>query len=65
MKITHGSGWGYCNSKGIFEVKWSNNKVKFTDLKDAKKFYESIKEDKAFWDVTRLPELIEYIEYNK
>lgn len=61
-----------CKEKGIFEVKWGDKdnffytKIKiFTNLNNAKKFYKSIKEDKAFWDITQYPKIIETVMYNQ
>ena len=69
MKIRNvsGSGWDYCNKNGKYQINWGygNNTKYFTDFIEAKKFYDSINEDKAFWDITRLSELIEVITYKK
>lgn len=66
MKIISygGDGFGSCKIPGTYDVKFGGEQVKsFTDYDEAVKFYESIQGEKAFWDVTGAPELIDaYIE---
>lgn len=50
------------NDKGNFEVKFGGDKNMirvFVSLKEAKRFYDSLNEEKALWDMTRAPELLE------
>ena len=53
-----GNGYDYSNENGMFEVRASETK-QFTKLSEAKKYYESLNEEKAIWDLTTIPELIE------
>jgi hypothetical protein len=53
-----GQGYSYSNEVGNFEVKAKENK-EFTRLSEAKKYYESLNEEKAIWDITNVPELLE------
>lgn len=50
------------SDNGKFEVHFGgdkNNIRVFVSLKEAKRFYDSLNEEKALWDVTRIPELLE------
>lgn len=48
-----GNGYDYSSKKGIFEVKFSEDKTKkFKSLSNARKFYDSLLESKAIWDIT-------------
>lgn len=50
------------NDKGKFEVNFGGDKKiirVFVSLKEAKRFYDSLNEPKALWDMTRIPELLE------
>jgi hypothetical protein len=58
LNLYGGQGYDYSNEIGLFEVKAKQNKT-FTSLKEAKKYYESLNENKAIWDITKIPELIE------
>jgi hypothetical protein len=60
MELKYYGGEGYLYSKeiGKFEVKAKENK-EFTRLSEAKKYYESLNEEKAIWDITNVPELLE------
>lgn len=58
LKYYGGQGYGYSNENGNFEVDASDSK-EFTSLSEAKGYYESLNEEKAIWDVTNIPELIE------
>ena len=44
--------------KGLFEVRASITK-KFDNLNEAITYYNSLHEDKALWDFTTIPELLE------
>lgn len=46
-----GNGWESAHKVGIFEVKATETKT-FTNINDAKKYYESLNEEKACWDLT-------------
>lgn len=58
-----GNGWDSCHTEGKFCVKHGDDfdfqEIEFTDLSEAKKFYDSINTEKAFWDYTTIPELID------
>lgn len=58
LKNYGGQGYGYSKETGKFEVKSSFNKT-FDRLSEAKKYYESLNEPKAIWDLTKGAELIE------
>ena len=59
LKFISGQGYEHSKENGKFEVK-SNGVTKFTKLSEAKKFYDSINEEKAIWDKTYcFAELIE------
>lgn len=62
LKYYGGQGYGYSKEIGKFEVKASTNKM-FDRLSEAKKYYESLNEEKAIWDLTTIPELIESHTY--
>lgn len=44
--------------KGLFKVEASKTK-EFDNLSEAIIYYNSLQEDKALWDVTKIPELLE------
>lgn len=58
LKYYGGQGYGYSKEIGKFEVNAKINKI-FDRLSEAKKYYESLNEEKSIWDVTTIPELIE------
>jgi hypothetical protein len=58
LKYYGGQGFEYSNENGKFEVK-ANKTKQFTKLSEAKKYYESLNEEKAIWDTTTIPELLE------
>lgn len=62
LKYYDGQGYSYSKENGKFEVKANQNK-KFNNLSEAKEYYESLNEEKAIWDVTTIPELIECHTY--
>ncbi len=53
-----GDGWGGLSESGTFQVVANETKV-FTNPHEARKYYESLHEEKACWDITRGAELIE------
>jgi len=59
-KLTNigGQGYSYSNEDGKFEVIGNDVKV-FTKLSEAKKYYNSLRVEKAIWDLTSIPELLE------
>jgi hypothetical protein len=74
LRFNSGIGYGYSKEIGKFEVKTSgynyspeNDRFevnvmvikKFTKLSEAVAYYESLNEEKAIWDVTIIPELLE------
>lgn len=65
LKYYGGNGFDtIINDKGHFTVKMDEDLDKeFTDLTEAKKFYDSLNEEKAFWDDTTIPELIDCWTY--
>ena len=58
LKYYGGQGYSYSGENGKFEVK-ANETKHFTKLSEAKKYYETLNEEKAIWDITSMPELIE------
>lgn len=62
LKYYGGQGYGCSKEIGKFEVKAKANKT-FDRLSEAKKHYESLNEEKAIWDATTIPELIECHTY--
>jgi len=62
LKDYGGQGYGYSEEIGKFEVKAKDNKT-FDKLSEAKRYYESLNEEKAIWDITSIPELIECHAY--
>jgi len=59
LKFIAGDGYFYSNEIGKFEVKAKEIKI-FNKLSEARKYYDSLNEEKAIWDITRMPELLEY-----
>ena len=63
LKYYGGSGVeSVSNDKGNFEVNFGGDKNTirvFVSLKKAKRFYDSLNEEKSLWDMTGLPELLE------
>ena len=59
LKYYGGVGFLFSKENGLFEVKANANKV-FRKLSSAKKYYESLHEEKAIWDITnQIPVLLE------
>jgi hypothetical protein len=59
LKYYGGQGYYYSNENGKFEVKSKEIKI-FNKLSEARKYYDSLNEEKAIWDITKIPELLEY-----
>lgn len=55
----YGDGFKYVPYFGKFLIKYDESEKEFNFILDALKFYNSIVSDKAFWDCTKLPELID------
>ena len=53
-----GDGYGSSTEIGKFEVKASKTKT-FNKLSEARKYFDSLNEEKAIWDLTRAPELLD------
>lgn len=62
LKFNSGQGFYYASENGVFEVKAKIDK-KFTSLSEARKYYESLNEEKAIWDMTLIPQLLECHTY--
>ena len=58
LEFISGQGYSHSNEDGLFEVQGTETKV-FKKLSQAKKYYESLNEEKAIWDITIIPELLE------
>ena len=58
LKYYGGQGYDYSNEIGKFVVK-ANETKQFTNLSKAKEYYESLNEEKAIWDISTIPELLE------
>ena len=64
LKMTIGSGYREIrNDKGMFAVKYQNYEKVFTSFVEAKKFFDSLNEEKSFWNFTLKPELCEFYEW--
>lgn len=60
LKYYGGNGFEGIEDNGDFEVRQGEEiKTRFDSLQKAKEFYESLNCDKAIWDLTHIPELIE------
>jgi hypothetical protein len=57
-----GSGFDYASEDGLFKVVATETK-QFNKLSEAKAYYESLNEQKAIWDLTKLPELLDAFTY--
>jgi|GEM_PF-7077117 len=64
QKIVSGQGISRAKENGKFVVKGDVEKS-FTTLSDAIAYYDALENDKAIWDVTTIPELLEYTTYKK
>ena len=58
-KIITGHGFSYVRVIGKFEVKYNSDSKFFDNFNQAKSFYESLNGEKAIWDITTIPELLE------
>lgn len=55
-----GQGYAYTDEIGTFEVKIGEIETKkFSKLSEARLYYDSINEEKAMWDMTKIPKLLE------
>jgi hypothetical protein len=54
-----GNGWGGVPKHGLFQIVAGSKKTMHTDRDAARVIYNGINDDKAFWDVTKISELIE------
>lgn len=59
-----GQGYDYSNENGLFEVKATINKT-FITLSEAKEYYDSLNEEKAIWDISFIPELLDCYVFEK
>jgi hypothetical protein len=57
-----GCGFGYCKPTGVFQVKSAASKM-FTNLVEARNYYNKQEGEKAFWDLTAM-ELIDAYFYS-
>lgn len=55
----YGRGYGYSPENGKFEVKSGEKAKQFNKLSEAKKYFASVNGEKAIWDITTVPELLE------
>jgi len=59
-KLKYYGGQGLCYSPNIGKFQVKTTKVKeFDKLREAVDYYNSLHEEKALWDVTTIPELLE------
>lgn len=54
-----GQGYGYSPEIGRFEIRHGEDAVEFTSLRDAIFVYEALSGEKALWDLTTIPELLD------
>lgn len=47
-----GEGWGFSYENGNYQVKHGGKEVDFKKLSKAKKYYESINDEKCCWNLT-------------
>jgi len=59
LVFSSGQGYSYSNEIGLFEVKNKTVKKQFNKLSEAIEYYNSIEDEKAIWDISTLPELLE------
>lgn len=53
-----GNGYDGLSEYGKYEVVYSKREI-FINLSKARALYDSLNEDKALWDINRVPELLE------
>jgi hypothetical protein len=58
LKYYGGQGYDYSSESGTFEVR-TRTTERFTKLSEARKYYDSLNEEKAIWDITSVSELLE------
>jgi hypothetical protein len=64
LKYYGGSGFPYAHASGKYEIRYGDDKVKnFTSFVNAFHFYSDLTVEKAFWDLTITPELIDAYTY--
>jgi hypothetical protein len=63
LQFNSGQGYGDSEENGRFIVKHSDKETEFDKLSEAREFYDSINEEKAIWDMTKIPELLECHSY--
>lgn len=64
LKYYGGNGFHTCRVPGNYRVVSDELDIQFTDLNEAKEYYKSLKGEKAFWDVTVCPQLIDAYFYS-
>lgn len=62
LKNYGGQGYGFSKEIGKFEVKAKETK-EFNKLSEARSYYDSLNEEKAIWDLTKIPELLDCHTY--
>lgn len=63
LKSTSGEGYSYAPEKGVFCVKTDDILKTFTRLSEARKYYDSINEEKAIWQYKPSAELLDAHSY--
>ena len=54
-----GVGFNFSKENGDFVVKAFGEEFEFKKLSEAKKYYDNINDEKAIWDRTGMPELLD------
>ena len=60
-----GQGFRFSKENGKFEVKATSTIKIFTKLSEARNYYDSLNEEKAIWDITGMPELLDCQVFEK
>ena len=60
-----GQGFAFSKENGKFEVQATSSIKVFTQLSEARKYYDSLNEEKAIWDITGMPELLDCQVFEK
>lgn len=63
LKYYGGSGFSCIRENGVFEVLSADGINLYKKFSEAKKYYDSLKEEKAIWDITKVPELLDSYIY--
>ena len=61
-KLEHygGQGYSYSQEIGKYEVRTNQGTREFTRLSEARAYFDSLKdEERAIWDITTIPELMD------